>query len=642
MHLKIGIIINTNTVIADYQRQALTQDCELLFCVSALHAAIDVALRWQNTENVDAIITMMATARLLREYLTIPVVPMDLKSYDVLCALWHAKDMGKNPGFVEIETQNILYDFDEITHLLGIGVKRYGFRGLEHVRELAEQIKQDGCDIVATMGTKSAETLRECGVRTFLFAPSVDSFLNAIQEVRRIFEDKGREIEKNRWLNAIVNEIDHGILAWDRNGNIILANGQAQRALGVPPTGLIGHQVEKLRLELPLLEAALGSEESYNVVQNAGMEYLVRRQDLTVNRVLLGGILRIEDVKNIQSMELQARRSRSETRFVATAHFSSIQGHSKVIEREKQTAKKYAQSEASVLIYGESGSGKELFAQSIHNYSRRWEGPFVAVNCSAFTDSLLESELFGYEEGAFTGAKKKGNPGLFELAHGGTLFMDEIGEMPLYMQSKILRVLQEKTVRRIGGNKNIPLDVRFIFATNRMLTQEVKKGTFRSDLYYRINVLPLYVPPLRYRKEDIQTIAESIYREISGTVMGGSYIPSEYMYILAEYDWPGNVRELRNFVERLAVLGIRDEQGIRRNLSKLQEQAKELSEQYGEYTAEGADYLSVPIGSMKEMEKEIIARMLKNLGGDRRKLEETLKLSRTTVWRYLKELGLEE
>lgn len=642
MHLKIGIIINTNTVIADYQRQALTQDCELLFCVSALHAAIDVALRWQNTENVDAIITMMATARLLREYLTIPVVPMDLKSYDVLCALWHAKDMGKNPGFVEIETQNILYDFDEITHLLGIGVKRYGFRGLEHVRELAEQIKQDGCDIVATMGTKSAETLRECGVRTFLFAPSVDSFLNAIQEVRRIFEDKGREIEKNRWLNAIVNEIDHGILAWDRNGNIILANDQAQRALGVPPTGLIGHQVEKLRLELPLLEAALGSEESYNVVQNAGMEYLVRRQDLTVNRVLLGGILRIEDVKNIQSMELQARRSRSQTRFVATAHFSSIQGHSKVIEREKQTAKKYAQSEASVLIYGESGSGKELFAQSIHNYSRRWEGPFVAVNCSAFTDSLLESELFGYEEGAFTGAKKKGNPGLFELAHGGTLFMDEIGEMPLYMQSKILRVLQEKTVRRIGGNKNIPLDVRFIFATNRMLTQEVKKGTFRSDLYYRINVLPLYVPPLRYRKEDIQTIAESIYREISGTVMEGSYIPSEYMYILAEYDWPGNVRELRNFVERLAVLGIRDEQGIRRNLSKLQEQAKELSEQYGEYTAEGADYLSVPIGSMREMEKEIIARMLKNLGGDRRKLEETLKLSRTTVWRYLKELGLEE
>lgn len=636
MHLKIGVIINTDSAILDYERYSIQQDCEFIFRVSALHAAIDVALEMQNILHVDAVITMMATSRVLRDHLAVPVIPMNLKGYDVLNALWRSKGMGNHPGFVEIETQTVLYDFDEIVSMLGFGVKRYAFLGLDRVHELAEQIRQDGCDIITTMGTRTSEALKEFGIRTYLFAPSVESFLNAVQEVQRIFEDRSREIKTNRWLNAIVNESDHGIIAWNQTGSIILYNNPAQRSLQIAPSEIIGQQVDKLRILLPLLDAALNNKGTLNVVQNAGREYLVSSQELSVDNVLLGGILRIDDLKNIQSMELQARRSKSETGFVATAHFNDIHGRSHVIEHAKQIAKKFAQSSASVLIYGESGSGKELFAQSIHNYSDRWEGPFVAVNCSALTDSLLESELFGYEEGAFTGAKKKGNPGLFELAHGGTLFMDEIGEMPLYMQSKLLRVLQERTVRRIGGNRNIPLNVRFIFATNRNLAEEVKKGIFRADLYYRINVLPLQVPPLRERQEDTMFIACSIYREVSG----GESISDGCMEILTEYEWPGNVRELRNFIERLVALGVKEESGVREMLKDIRSQKLEITEKYKDDIDERT--IPVPIGSMKEMDIFIISCLWERFEGDRRKLEDVLGLSRTTVWRYLKECGVEK
>ena len=218
----------------------------------------------------------------------------------------------------------------------------------------------------------------------------------------------------------------------------------------------------------------------------------------------------------------------------------------------KSIALKIANSHANVLITGETGTGKELFAQAIHNASERRQNPFIAVNCGAIVESLLESELFGYEKGAFTGAKKEGKPGLFELAHRGTLFLDEIGDMPLGLQVKLLRALQEKEIVRVGGNEAIPVDVRIIAATNRDLFQSVKENTFRADLFYRINALFLSIPPLRQRKADIKTLIEVFMRRGCCSFL----ISPRAMERILRYSFPGNIRELQNCVDYMESLGL--------------------------------------------------------------------------------------
>ncbi|MFZ5634308.1 MAG: sigma 54-interacting transcriptional regulator [Bacillota bacterium] len=242
--------------------------------------------------------------------------------------------------------------------------------------------------------------------------------------------------------------------------------------------------------------------------------------------------------------------------------FARIYGHSTAIKETIKIAKKYAATETTLLITGESGSGKELFAQAIHEESNRSRHPFVAVNCGAVPQTLFESEVFGYEGGAFTGAFREGKPGKFELANGGTLFLDEIGELELNAQVKLLRVLQEKVLYRVGGSRPIKVDVRIIAATNRDLERMVKEGRFREDLYYRLNVITLTLPPLRERREDLPELAYLLTKELS-SIHGKSISEFEPQVMVAfmNYHWPGNVRELRNVLERMVILA--DDEVIR-------------------------------------------------------------------------------
>lgn len=235
--------------------------------------------------------------------------------------------------------------------------------------------------------------------------------------------------------------------------------------------------------------------------------------------------------------------------------FYAIKGHSASIQSAIQSAQKVAQTDATVLIYGESGVGKELFAQAIHQASRRREKPFIAINCGAIPAALFESELFGYHSGAFTGAEKKGKPGKLELAHGGTLFLDEIGELPLELQVKLLRALQEKQFYRVGGTEPITVNTRIIAATNRQLEQMMEKGLFREDLYYRLNVFSLDIPPLRERREDLPELVQLFLQEYSiAQEQPVPRITSDVMQALIDYYWPGNIRQLRNVIERLSIL----------------------------------------------------------------------------------------
>lgn len=249
------------------------------------------------------------------------------------------------------------------------------------------------------------------------------------------------------------------------------------------------------------------------------------------------------------------KRTRKIMGLTAEYNFKDIIGSSDAIQEKIKLAKEFAVTSGNVLIRGESGVGKELFAQSIHNYSARRKGPFVALNCASFPAELIESELFGYGEGAFTGASKKGHIGKIELADGGTLFLDEIGELPHYFQSKLLRVLESWVVTRVGSTKEVPVDVRLVAATNRNLEEMVAAGLFRQDLYYRLHVLELEIPPLRERASDVLLLAEHFLRQ-SAEQNGKSVksLDAEARKVLGEYDWPGNARELRNCMNRIDLL----------------------------------------------------------------------------------------
>ena len=296
-----------------------------------------------------------------------------------------------------------------------------------------------------------------------------------------------------------------------------------------------------------------GNEAQEQLVIHDGKSYAVKL-NIVLQTEQETGYLQISDYWAEEQRQGKLRRQVTGGRSKAKYTFRDIVGNSHALSECKAIAQRMARSDSSILITGGTGVGKELFAQSIHNASSRSQQPFIAVNCGALVESLLESELFGYEKGAFTGANKNGKQGLFELAHKGTLFLDEIGEMPLHLQVRLLRVLQEKEVVRVGGDLVIPVDVRVIAATNKDIPELIRQNRFRSDLFYRLNVLPLYIPPLVERKEDIPLLIDYFKQKLKADFT----LTEQAEERLLAYSFPGNVRELRNCMEYLSNLGLRE------------------------------------------------------------------------------------
>ena len=327
-----------------------------------------------------------------------------------------------------------------------------------------------------------------------------------------------------------------------------------------------------------------------------------------------------QKVTQIQKLERKLRSTIAQKGLIAKHSFSDIIGESPAFLEAVNRAKRIAQSEGTVLITGDTGTGKEVFAQSIHNYSSRANKPFVAINCAALSPSVLESELFGYVRGAFTGALSEGKTGIFELAHTGTIFLDEIGELPFDIQAKLLRVVQEKEIVRIGDNKVIPIDVRVIAATNRDLQEEVDQHRFRIDLYYRLSVLTLHLPALEQRKEDIPLFMRNFLAQESPE----KHIAPDALEFLKSLHWPGNIRQLRNVAERLAVFSDSDTICI----SDIQE-----------VTENSHDALAIQIAgdTADHMRKEITDALVRS-GGNRAQAAHLLGISTVTLWRRIKRI----
>lgn len=467
-----------------------------------------------------------------------------------------------------------------------------------------------------------------------------------ITELQTIADELAGVKSLKSTLEAILDSAFDCIVVVDRDGNISMLNQAYCELLGVTEEEVIGkHVTEVIENTRMHLVAQTGKAEICEVWRVRGHDCVVTRIPILKDGDIVGAVGKIvfRDVKDLKllakkviSLQSEIEYYKEELRKVHGGKYTidSIIGNTEKTIWLKSIALKAAKGNSTVLILGESGTGKEVFAHAIHNASPRRFGPFIKINCAAMPENLLESELFGYEEGAFSGARKGGKPGKFELAHRGTIFLDEIGDMNLAMQSKVLRVLQEKEIDRIGGTKTNKVDVRVIAATNRNIDAMVEKGEFRQDLYYRLNIITLQLPPLRERKGDIPLLCEALLTKISTRVQHSvKEIKPEAMKLLVEYDWPGNVRELENVLERTINL-IEHETAISAehlppNLKKSFDRKDLVS---------GTKDLA---GIVAETEKQAIYKALETAGGNRSKAAKILGIQRSAFYQKLQKYGIQ-
>lgn len=355
------------------------------------------------------------------------------------------------------------------------------------------------------------------------------------------------------YLESIIDSIDEAVIAIDVKNQIRIINNKALGEFHLIGVNCIDQDALDYLPKTFYKKVKKLTNEEEHLMDWDGKTIFVRKTKIVIGGQFLGYLILFREAVEIEKLEHDYRLKVLSKGHVAKWRFKNLSSVSPNFQEVIETAKKLAPSDSTVLILGETGTGKELIAQSIHNESNRSNYPFVGVNFAAISESLLESELFGYTEGAFTGARKGGHSGFFEQAHKGTIFLDEIGDASLSIQSRLLRVLQEKQIMRVGGNRVIPVDIRIIAATNKDLIKMVKEGEFRADLYYRLNVLPLRIPPLRHRTEDIPLLIENFITTMCKRLKRPIFTFSkDALKALINYAWPGNIRELENIIEYLA------------------------------------------------------------------------------------------
>lgn len=450
----------------------------------------------------------------------------------------------------------------------------------------------------------------------------------------------------NQHINCILETMSDGVLTVDSNGKILQMNPEARRILNQFTPKIEGLLIDELLDINPHTKEMLKTGQSYDDVEviagndTSSFHCLASGRPIKDNEgKIVGQVIFIAPIKDIK--KLVNRFSGAH----ATFHFSDIIGTNKDLLEAIHVATLAAGNESNVLICGESGTGKELFAQAIHNHSSRSHEPFVAVNCGAIPRELIGSELMGYVEGAFTGAARKGRPGKFELASGGTLFLDEIGDMPMEQQVSLLRVLQERKIIRIGGNKVIPVDVRIICATNKNLLREVHRANFRQDLYYRLNVISITLPPLRNRPEDIPLYFNHFLNNIcQQRGLAIKTIDPAMLQYLQEYNWPGNVRELQNVIEKLINLTI----GERIEVSQLPDEIISPATMPYDVTM-ALPCISVDtVNNVRKKRKDLLAykerdeimKSLSRCGGNISDVAKSMNVCRNTVYRKIKQYNI--
>jgi len=624
--MKITIIAPTEGIVRTANEVLTKPECSCPGKIEVVFGDLESGLEqaYRAVEGgTDVIISRGGTAALIARHVEIPVVEIAVTAFDVLRAL---KSIGTITGTVGVVfARRLLFECEKLGALIGVSMREIYMENekIEQDKILAAQ--REGINIFVG-DAFSVRLLLEQGIKAFPIGSAEDAIMKAIVEATKLAEVRRREQEKAEIYRSIIKFSAEGIIAIDKTGHVNIFNPVAEQTYQICSSNAIGKYIGDIIPDDKLRECLISDEYESEDVKHIGSRVLaIKRIPIKLNGKVVGAIANVQDVTQLQRFEQVVRQKINKKGLVAKFRLEQLTGSSKAMNAVRERALQYAATDTTVLITGESGTGKERVAQSIHNLSRREQGPFVAVNCAALPENLLESELFGYEEGAFTGAKRGGKSGLFELAHGGTIFLDEIGEMPLLLQARLLRVLQEKEVMRLGADRVIPIDVRVLSATNQDLAVLVSNKKFRTDLYYRLDVLRLQMPSLREHLEDIPHLVKNFLEKSSagqGKIMGISKMAIE---LLQRYPWHGNIRELQNVIARVTLLAkgpLIEETDLRQELPD--------GENLIKLSSAGGDRLDV-------VEKQKIEQILLEEKFNYTKTAKRLGVSRTTLWRKIRD-----
>lgn len=502
-------------------------------------------------------------------------------------------------------------------------IERFDFSEISDIPSILQEMKNRHYDVLLAGPTGLGFAAGQFS-SAYLLQYSFESIRIAAIQMRIIMNLSNQELLQLQKLRAVINISPNAMVILDKEGFVNICNEKAYKIFQkrADEGGVIGFRFSQILESVGVHDSTILEHTSEdNLITIGESTYFVTWQPIKLDGILMGTVGTFEEAEKIQRMENRYRALQAKG-LTAKYHFPDIICESPAMKETIVLAKAYASTDLTVLIEGETGTGKELFAQSIHNASNRRYGPFVAFNCAALSESLLESELMGYEAGAFTGARKGGKIGLLELAHNGTIFLDEINQLPMYLQSKLLRVIQERSVLRVGGERIVPIDIRIIASTNENLGEKVKRHEFRNDLYYRLNILNLQLLPLRERREDIEPLIRFFSHEANIPQENAASILRLAAESAAAYDWPGNIRELQNYVWRTGILASK---GLN---------MKEMTAFMGK--ARGAGQKSetgvfVNYGTLQEMKEQIIEKAIEYCGGNRTEAAELLGISRNTI-----------
>lgn len=569
----------------------------------------------------------------------VPVVQIPITGYDLLKAFLTARQLGKKIGIAD--TPDILRGIESLESMFDCQIEKHPIYSLADVEPAMASLMNKGIDVLIGK-LIYVQKLEKSDIRTVILSSGSESIIQAINEAKKLLEVRRAEVAQTEQLRAILDFITDGVIAVNDQERVTVCNPAAEKILKISSTSIKGRRMDDFLTNSGISDVLRSGKEELNQIhEENGVNIIISHLPIRHGDKVIGALSTFQEISKLQQQEQEIRKKLSYRGHVTKYQLKDIVGKSSIFLQAIDKVRKYATVNSTVLLTGETGSGKEVFAHFIHNMSSRSNGPFVAINCAAIPEHLLESELFGYVEGAFTGAKKGGKAGLFELAHGGTIFLDEIGELAELLQVRLLRVLQEREVMRLGDERVIPIDVRVVAASNRNLEDMVLRGKFRDDLFYRINVLRIVVPSLRDRKEDIPLISDHIIQELKTYLHKEvTDFDSQAMSLMQQYSWPGNIRELRNFVERAMILS--SQKTI--NVETVLEAGGTIFEEMCKGTV-----ASHPNGSkdneppstrgnkLCETEKDHILQVLKQVDGNQTKAAKILGIGRTTLWRKLNE-----
>ena len=616
--IEVLVIVPYEELLHEYEEAiAKAHDPRVHFTTSFMYGTD--ARNLSRASDYDIIVVRGMTSRALSEkYPETTIVDIKMDAFDVSSALLEAKK--KFPGIRKIGLilpSSSICSASILTELLGIEVVMREVRGEEHMESTLREMVKEGCEVFI-----GGLTLKRVSEKIGLEYVHINTGPSAIDSSNKDAITAAHILDRERsrlgLMKSLVNNTPDSLLIIDDKGKITAANHAASSFFRRPD--LVGMDAKEL---FPLEIYSVCDD--VEVVQTIGDQtVLITEHPVHIEGEKRATYVSLRLVEDIRRTEKKIRSKLQEKGLTAKYSFSDIVTEQVEMKQLVAKALRYAHVEGNVLLTGETGTGKELFVQSMHNASPRRDKPFVAVNCAALSEQLLESELFGYTEGSFTGAQKGGKTGLFELAQGGTIFLDEIGEMPIRFQAKLLRVIQEREIRKIGGDEFIPVDVRIMSATNQNIPDLIEKGLFRRDLYYRINLLTLHIPPLRERLDDIPAIFKRfVERKSKALNIVPPMVEKDALECLKGYSWPGNIRELRNVAERAVIFS--SSNCITRDT------LKEIDVSVGEKKA--SEEKKIPLTS-----EELYRRYVES-GLTLNDFALSIGISRTTLWRKFKVLN---